>query len=334
MRSERCKYRSERRSEWYLCVVVQVLPRLSVVIVTRNRRDILRRCLKHYASQSLREIEFIVMDNGSNDGTDAMMREVYPEMTYRHLPENIGPLAFNKGAELASAPLLFRTDDDAYPEDTDTLERGVLFMEQRTNLAVLAGEIVDERTGVVFNWHPYAARYETIPEDGLDVGFFYGACAILRKGPFFEAGGFWDKFYLEEADLAARLIARDYEVKYVPWMRTIHVGAYDNKDHSARWLLMSEQVVRYQFRYFSSVRAFGRSLVSACSQLLLGVYHKLPVRVLFTGIQKMIHAARQANGHERVTLTSKQLLKVTLGESMIANTLRYYKGARKLRRKT
>ena len=140
------------------------------------------------------------MDNGSNDGTDAMMREVYPEMTYRHLPENIGPLAFNKGAELASAPLLFRTDDDAYPEDTDTLERGVLFMEQRTNLAVLAGEIVDERTGVVFNWHPYAARYETIPEDGLDVGFFYGACAILRKGPFFEAGGFWDKFYLEEAD--------------------------------------------------------------------------------------------------------------------------------------
>lgn len=272
------------------------------------------------------------MDNGSTDDTDVMMREVYPDIIYRYLHDNIGPLAFNQGAELASAPLLFRTDDDAYPEGPTTLERAVDYIEHNQKVVVLAGDIVDERTRTVYNWHPHAARYDVIPDDGLDVGFFYGACAILRKGPFFEAGGFWDKFYLEEADLATRMIANGGDVRYVPWMRVVHVGAYDKRNPADRWLLMSQQIVRYQFRYFPLWRAIWRSAVAAFSQVLLGAHHRLSLGTLMQGLRLMVFSGARAQRRERVFLTAKQLRKVTLGESMIVNTLRYYTAARRLRK--
>ena len=46
---------------------------MSVVVVTWNRRDLLRCCLESLAEQSLPSVEVIVVDNGSRDGSPEMV---------------------------------------------------------------------------------------------------------------------------------------------------------------------------------------------------------------------------------------------------------------------
>lgn len=58
-----------------------MLPVLSVLIPTYNRREIVARCLKSLAEQTLppEQYEVIVIDDGSTDGTDEMLASLdYP----------------------------------------------------------------------------------------------------------------------------------------------------------------------------------------------------------------------------------------------------------------
>ena len=49
---------------------------ISVVVVNWNRRDLLRACLDSLAVQTFKDFEVIVVDNGSDDGSRALVKEV------------------------------------------------------------------------------------------------------------------------------------------------------------------------------------------------------------------------------------------------------------------
>ena len=66
-------------------------PFLSVCIPTYNRVGYLKKCLKSVLSQVSDEVEVIVQDNCSTDGTEAWMRTVSdPHLRYFRNPENVG----------------------------------------------------------------------------------------------------------------------------------------------------------------------------------------------------------------------------------------------------
>ena len=55
---------------------------ISVVIPTYNRCELLRRALLSVFSQTLLPTEVAVIDDGSTDGTNAMIRNEFPEVIY------------------------------------------------------------------------------------------------------------------------------------------------------------------------------------------------------------------------------------------------------------
>ena len=65
-------------------------PRVAAVVVTRNRSDILRETLQAVRRQELAPTGVLVVDNCSEDGTEAMLRAEFPEVGYLRLPENLG----------------------------------------------------------------------------------------------------------------------------------------------------------------------------------------------------------------------------------------------------
>jgi GT2 family glycosyltransferase len=54
-------------------------PRLFIVIPVHNRREYTRQCLEHLKGQTRRDFRVIVVDDGSTDGTAAMVRRDYPD---------------------------------------------------------------------------------------------------------------------------------------------------------------------------------------------------------------------------------------------------------------
>ena len=65
-------------------------PVVSVIIVNWNGRTYLPDCLDSLAEQSFRDFEVILVDNGSEDDSVALVKEFYPWVKLVSLNENIG----------------------------------------------------------------------------------------------------------------------------------------------------------------------------------------------------------------------------------------------------
>src|SRR5688572_4134177 len=77
--------------------------RLSIVIVNWNSRDDLRPCLESLRAQTLRDAEIIVIDNGSTDGSAAMVASDFTECRLLAQADNLGfAEGCNRGIEASS----------------------------------------------------------------------------------------------------------------------------------------------------------------------------------------------------------------------------------------
>ncbi|MEY2458766.1 MAG: hypothetical protein QOG30_596 [Acidimicrobiaceae bacterium] len=95
-------------------------PLVSVVIPTRDRRELLQRSVESVLAQTVRDFECIVVDDGSTDGTHEWLASLDdPRVTAITLPEGGGaPHARNRGIHAARARFVaFLDSDDEWPAD-------------------------------------------------------------------------------------------------------------------------------------------------------------------------------------------------------------------------
>jgi glycosyltransferase involved in cell wall biosynthesis len=87
-----------------------------IVIPTYNREELIGETLRSALGQSEPNIEVIVVDDMSNDGTEAIVREMAkqdPRLTYVRQSERLGaPAARNRGAEMAKSDFVMFLDSD------------------------------------------------------------------------------------------------------------------------------------------------------------------------------------------------------------------------------
>ena len=87
-------------------------PIISVVIATYNRASLLRETLDSVVTQTFRDFEVIVVDDGSTDGTEAVVKS-YGELLRYIRQENRGPSAArNVGIQNARANWISIQDSD------------------------------------------------------------------------------------------------------------------------------------------------------------------------------------------------------------------------------
>jgi GT2 family glycosyltransferase len=101
-------------------------PTVACVVVTRDRRDLLRSCLAAVGGQTRAVDHLLVIDNASSDGTPEMVRADFPRARLVSLAENTGATGgFHAGIEAgltSGATWLWLLDDDTIARP-DTLER-------------------------------------------------------------------------------------------------------------------------------------------------------------------------------------------------------------------
>ncbi|MGI8557949.1 MAG: glycosyltransferase family 2 protein [Solirubrobacteraceae bacterium] len=92
------------------------------VVVTHNRRELLRECLAALEAQSRPPDRVLVVDNASTDGTATMLAEEYPDVDLVRLTSNGGGAGgFHEGlrrGHSAGADWIWLMDDDTMPTPT------------------------------------------------------------------------------------------------------------------------------------------------------------------------------------------------------------------------
>jgi glycosyltransferase involved in cell wall biosynthesis len=97
-------------------------PKISFVVPTRNRLEWVGECLGSLFGQTIREIEVICVDDGSDDGTATLLRWFASRDARLIVVTNAerlgGGLSRKKGNELARADIIaVCDDDDVYPDE-------------------------------------------------------------------------------------------------------------------------------------------------------------------------------------------------------------------------
>lgn len=105
------------------------LPFFSVIICTYNRSDIIQRALDSLIGQQEKDWEGIIIDDGSEDNTKAVIAaylKEYPIRYYRQTHAGLAP-ARNTGMEIATGKYItFLDTDDEYKPDHLKVRKTIL----------------------------------------------------------------------------------------------------------------------------------------------------------------------------------------------------------------
>lgn len=213
--------------------------RLSVIIVTHNRRGALWRTLDqlaHHAHLPHDSMEVIVIDNGCTDDTSEMVRarSDLPLWLIRR-ERNEGVSARNYGFAQAHGEYLLLIDDDSYPLD-DAVERSLARLDQSPNTAAVVGR-VELRNG--------KAEASALP------GVIANGAVCLRKRVIDEVGGLPREFFrqAEEYDLSFRIWNAGYVIERYEDLRYFHDKAPGNREirHIHRFDLRNNLILIERF---------------------------------------------------------------------------------------
>ena len=97
----------------------RVYPLITIGVSAYNRKDYLKLCLNSLLEQTYPNCQIIVVDDGSTDGTGAMMQAEYPQIKYIYQNNAGDAAAKNHAAQAADGEyIVFNDSDDLFMPDT------------------------------------------------------------------------------------------------------------------------------------------------------------------------------------------------------------------------
>jgi GT2 family glycosyltransferase len=217
----------------------------SVVVPNWNGERWLPGCIESLDRQAERPDEVIVVDNGSTDGSVALLRDRYPHVIVLELHANTGfAHAANRGIAAAQGELVALVNTDVELA-VDWLARMVGALTADAGAASVACKLLDLRdSGRVYDAGDILRRDGACEQRGrfeIDDGTYdtpgevFGACAgaaLYRRRAVLDAGGFDERFfaYLEDVDLALRLRLAGWRCRYEPAV-ALHAGGGSSDRH-------------------------------------------------------------------------------------------------------
>jgi hypothetical protein len=231
--------------------------KLSIIIVSYNTKQITTTCiesiyksLKHLNHDS-GEIETIVVDNNSTDGSVEAIKHL--QQTYKHInliqnTDNTGfGKANNQGLSHAQGEYILYLNSDTIVLDNavETLLR--FYHDHEDTIHFLGGKLLNKDRSpqascgpffslpVLFGFlflkgdHWGLTRYS--PDTTIKTGWVSGACILTKKAYMEELNGFDEGIfmYMEEVELLYRAKQHGYDTYFTPEAQFIHLGSASSK---------------------------------------------------------------------------------------------------------
>ena len=268
-------------------------PVVSALIVNRNSKDDLLRCLKTFFASADVPVEAIVVDNDSADGSAAAVTDDFPQATVLVQSKNLGyGRAANVGLERCQGRFVLLLGPDV-TLDPQCVGRLADFLLTRPDVGAVGPRLAlangkldpDSRRafpspGTIFyqtvglsRLFPKSSRFGRynmghLPDNEvheMDAGT--AACLMVRRSALDRVGFFDPRYYMfgEDLDLCYRLKQGGWKIFFLPGARATHNVKAVSRDrarqisyerHRAMWT--------YHFKHHSEdTSAFGNGLVWA-----------------------------------------------------------------------
>lgn len=220
---------------------------LSIIILSYNTKDLTLECLNSLALQyekelEKKELEIIVVDNASSDGSRSAilgLKSSIPDLKLIQNNENAGfGKGCNIGAKVAKGKYILFLNSD-----TEALDKGLLgmtkFMEENPKVAILGGKLKNDDGSSqkscgkfynLFNLLIMLLGMERLgflrssPNEIKKVDWVSGACMMMRGDIFEKLSGFDEKLfmYMEDMEICFRAQKMGYETYFYPNIKLKH----------------------------------------------------------------------------------------------------------------
>jgi GT2 family glycosyltransferase len=183
-------------------------PEVTIAIVTRDRKDELRRAIVSSLEQE-GSIEVLVVDDGSRDGTAEMVRDEFPEVrVVRYEDDADVAVRRNDAAALARGEVIVSIDDDAV-FTSPQIVADTLADFDHARIAAVAIPYID--VGV----NPEVQQRAREPTERWVTPVFRATAYAIRRDVLLQVGGYSPEIYQhgEEWDLSLKLLNAGYVIR-------------------------------------------------------------------------------------------------------------------------
>ncbi|WP_179346239.1 glycosyltransferase family 2 protein [Winogradskyella ursingii] len=271
--------------------------KIAIIITTKDRLNELKLTLKKISDLIQNDnVECLICDDGSIDGTSEFIRNNYPNIQLIHNTTSRG-LIFSRNRLMAAtnATYVISLDDDAHFVSTQILETIEEFFNSHQRCAVISfrlywGKILPNTIKV--NEKPYKTRS------------FLGGANAFRMEAWKEIPEFpiWFMFHGEEDFASYHLLKNNWQIWYVPKIFAHHRVDMSKRKQQKDYILRLRRSLRsgwYLYLLFYPLYLVPR-------KILYSIYIQLKTKV-FKGDFKAFSAILQALGD--VIVNSPRLIK-------------------------
>lgn len=187
-------------------------PKVSVIMPTYNRVDMLEKSIESVFAQSFQNWELIIIDDASTDETESRMNKLAERedrVNYMRIPKIEGKGIseyLNIGLRNSRGEYIARIDDDDYWCHKDKLKLQVEFLDSHPDYVVVGGGVilVDENGGELFRYLKKESDDE-IRKFALYSNPFTHATVMFRKDVALKLGGYKNIKHVEDMELWLRM---------------------------------------------------------------------------------------------------------------------------------
>ena len=209
--------------------------------ITWNQLSYLQDCLCSLQPVMQREdVEVIVVDNGSEDGTCQYLTVNYPQI-YLHINDCNKGVAYarNRGLELAQGKKVLFLDNDTVVNE-NAISGMEIYLDEHSKVGLCACRLVDSNSQIQDSFKPFPGLWLKIKNvlgitktnapdlqtvtSPIEPVYVIGACQMIRR-EVIERIGLLDEniFYgPEDADYCMRIVAEGWKVVYLPQYTIVH----------------------------------------------------------------------------------------------------------------
>lgn len=202
--------------------------KLTIAFITRNRKNEIVRAIQSCICQVPRDVEFVIVDNASNDSTEDAIKKLLKDqykLIYYYSKINLGVSGGrNKAFNLSNGEYVFFLDDDAIIASENFFDEMINYLEANREVVALSPDIQEPKTKTNLN------SESVYKIKGFSTIYSFCGCAhILRKDFFDRIGRLYpDKLAFGSEELYASIIAHSCGKKVVEYKK-IKVEHYPSK---------------------------------------------------------------------------------------------------------